>query len=270
MSAGPEFDRIAEAWLAAGPTGLADRVLDAALLEIHSTRQRRRPALPWRTPTMNTPLRLAVAIAIVAVVGVAGLSFLRAPSAGPGAVLAPSASPTAAPTATPVRITPKPTPEPTPVPVPSFDSTFASPLMGYSVRYPSGWTTTPATSPWTAGTGDGWDAPNGDQVEGAGTGFRGGSQPLAPGQTAQAWIDAYVATQVTDCGVREQIPLAGTQATIDLNGCPALGRLQGRIYDVVLVVGDRGYNFTMEGQVDRAYLLEMLSTIEFDPASAAD
>jgi hypothetical protein len=69
-----DFDRLASAWLADGPTELVDRVLHAALREVHSTHQRRAPRVPWRFPrrftTMTSSLRLvAAAIAVVAVVG---------------------------------------------------------------------------------------------------------------------------------------------------------------------------------------------------------
>lgn len=142
--------------------------------------------------------------------------------------------------------------------------------MGYTVRYPAGWTVFKASELWLQGTDDRWDAPNGDRIESRDAGFRGGSQPLLPGQTAKAWIDAYMATQLTGCGEREEIPLAGTQATIGLNGCDGLGRLGGRVYDLVVVKGSRGFNFTMEGAVDHAFLLAILATIRFDPSSAVD
>jgi hypothetical protein len=161
-------------------------------------------------------------------------------------------------------------PSPSPVPIPPFGQTFRSPTMGYTVRYPNGWTVFKASERWLQGTDDRWDAPNGDRIESRDAGFRGGSQPLLPGQTAQAWIDAYMATQVTGCGEREEIRLAGTLATIGLNGCRGLGRLGGRVYDVVLVKGGRAYNFTMEGAVDHPFLLAILATIKFDASSAVD
>lgn len=101
MSTNRDFDRIASAWLTEGPSELADRVLDAALDEVHLTHQRRRLPVPWRTPTLNTPLRLAAGIAIIAVVGYAGLTFLN-PRIGPGA--GPSPTPTAAPVPTPTPV----------------------------------------------------------------------------------------------------------------------------------------------------------------------
>jgi hypothetical protein len=47
-----EFDRLASAWLVDGPIELADRVLDAALAEVHTTQQGRRVPVPWRSPIM--------------------------------------------------------------------------------------------------------------------------------------------------------------------------------------------------------------------------
>jgi hypothetical protein len=126
-----------------------------------------------------------------------------------------------------------------------------------------------ATAPWRPAEDDFWDQPNGDRIESADAGFRG-SQPLAPGQSAEAWVDAYVGTQVTRCGQREQIRLGRSDATIDLNGCRGMGRLGGRIFDLVVVVGGRAYNFTTEGEIDRDFLDALLATIEFDPSSAVD
>jgi hypothetical protein len=143
--------------------------------------------------------------------------------------------------------------------------------MGYTVRYPDAWTVTTATEPWLAGASEFWDDPNGDRIESADAGFRGGSQKLAAGQTADAWLTVYLGSgPPVQCGTVEQIPLGGTKATIDLNGCRGQGRLGGRVYDVALVTGGRGYNFTMEGAVDHAFLLAMLATVEFDPSSATD
>jgi hypothetical protein len=99
MSARHDFDRITSGWIAEGPTELNDRVLQAALDEVHVTNQRRRLAGPWRAPALNTPLRLAAAIAILAVVGMAGLNLFRGGGVG-GPTSTPFASPTAVPSAT--------------------------------------------------------------------------------------------------------------------------------------------------------------------------
>lgn len=95
MSTRRDFDRTSKAWLAEGPTELADRVLDAALHEVHSTHQRRLLwGLPWRTSPMLNRFRLA-AVAVVAViaVGVVALNLPRLPGVGgPGTSPSPSAA----------------------------------------------------------------------------------------------------------------------------------------------------------------------------------
>jgi hypothetical protein len=108
MSTNRDFNRIAGAWMAEGPNELADRVLEAALDEVHLTNQRRRLAVPWRTPPMSMPLRLAASVAIIAVLGVGAIRlFGPAPNVG----AAPSPTPTAAPT--PSTAPPSPTASPT-------------------------------------------------------------------------------------------------------------------------------------------------------------
>jgi hypothetical protein len=131
MSTNRDFDRIAGAWLAEGPSELADRVLDAALDEVHLTNQRRRIAVPWRFPPMNTPLRVVAAVAIIAVVGYAGLTFFL-PGNGPGSV-------------------PSPSPSPTPTLPPGITgwTTYTSAVYGFTMAYPSDWSVyAPATEKW--------------------------------------------------------------------------------------------------------------------------
>ena len=65
MSTNRDFERIAAAWVAEGPAELADRVLDAALDEVHLTHQRHRLSVPWRTSAMSMPIRLAAGIAVL-------------------------------------------------------------------------------------------------------------------------------------------------------------------------------------------------------------
>ena len=97
-----DFDRRAAAWLADGPTELNDRVLDAALREVHLTHQRRRWAAPRRIALMSLPLRAAAAIAALAVAGIVGLSVLGRPGIGTGSPApSTSASVTSGPTLSP-------------------------------------------------------------------------------------------------------------------------------------------------------------------------
>jgi hypothetical protein len=141
--------------------------------------------------------------------------------------------------------------------------------MGYRVMYPDGWTPVAATELWTPSAPNFWDDPVGDRIESSSAGFRGTSQQLADGQTAAEWLDDYLAAAPTDCGTREEVVVDGLTGIIDLNGCNGLGRLRGKVFDLVVVAGDRGYNFTMEGDVDHALLLAMIATVTLEPTAAA-
>lgn len=147
-------------------------------------------------------------------------------------------------------------------------------MMGYSVKYPAGWKVTPATAIWQRGAIDYWDYPELDKLDGKSAGFHGTSQALAPGQSAAQWLSAYLGSAAgANCGAQEQVPVGGQIGVIDGNGCasdPSHGGYVGRLYDLVVVAGGRGYNFAMEGQVDHAFFLAMLATVTFTPQTATD
>lgn len=108
MSTHSNFDRISEAWLAEGPTQLADRVLDAALDEVHLTRQRRRLPVLWRFNPMPVSVRLAAAAVIgVLLVGVIYMNLPGRNDVG-GQGVSPSPSATQAPPS-PTQAPPSPT-----------------------------------------------------------------------------------------------------------------------------------------------------------------
>lgn len=157
-----------------------------------------------------------------------------------------------------------PSPSQTAIAIPSLAATFVSPRMAYSVRYPADWTTSPATQDWLPDSPNFWDDPVGDRLEGRPVGFRGTSQALAKGQSAAAWLKAYLGPGPS-CGDIAQVAVGGRTGTIDMDGCAGLGRLQGRVFDLAIVVGRRGYNFTMEGDADHAFFLAMLATVTFGP-----
>ena len=125
MTTDLDFDRIAAAWLADGPVELSDRVLDAAVDEIHVTRQRRATRVPWRFPTMFTPVRVAALVVVGALLIAGAMAIGGAGSrTGPTPTITPSAIPSSA------------------AVVPALDATFTSPWHGYTVSSPSGWTVT--------------------------------------------------------------------------------------------------------------------------------
>jgi heat shock protein HslJ len=93
------FEHAVNDWLAEGSDRTPKPAIDAVLLAVKTTPQERDLRIPWRNPNMATPLRLVAAIAIVAVIGFAGLTFLNPRTDGIGGM--PLATPTAAPTPTP-------------------------------------------------------------------------------------------------------------------------------------------------------------------------
>jgi TolB protein len=104
MSDDRGFERAMHAWLESGSDQTPAAAIDAVLLAVRTTPQERGLRAPWRTPYMNTPLRLAAALAAVAVLGVAGLLYLNReprvggpPTASAPAVVAQSPTATSAP-----------------------------------------------------------------------------------------------------------------------------------------------------------------------------
>jgi hypothetical protein len=87
-----------DAFLAEGATDLPDRAFDAVRSDIHRTRQRVVLG-PWREPNVLTPIRLALAAAIVVVA--AGVAWSQIGARPPDAGTQPSPVPTAVQTAAP-------------------------------------------------------------------------------------------------------------------------------------------------------------------------
>ena len=132
-----EFDRLASAWLADGPTELVDRVLDAALEEIHTTHQRRAPSVLWRFPLMSKLSSTARLVIVGAVLLLAVAGALYVSGGGPSN-----------PVATNSPQTPVPTLQPG---VPGW-TTYTSAVYGFTMKYPSDWSVfEPATEKWPAG-----------------------------------------------------------------------------------------------------------------------
>ena len=138
-----DFDRTARLWLEDGPTVLSDRALQAALDEIHVTRQRRAWWPARRVFGMNSTVRLAIGAAAVLalVIGITMLPRGSSPGGGPAATPTPAPTPTS---------TPAPTPIPTPIALPVHPQALLVPELGVylagdpfpipvTITVPAGW-----------------------------------------------------------------------------------------------------------------------------------
>lgn len=281
MSTNRNFDRIAEAWLANGPTELADRVLHAALREVHVTQQRRRWAAPWRTQPMPFPMRAGGAM--IAIVAVAGLAALILINRGPG-IGAPA---TQTPTATPVPTAIGPTPIPTLSLETSTWTAFTSARYGFSARYPSSFRTVPSNFAFRIPnyTGNMFDGFNSD---GSVTWLYGASMShpsSRSGVTQEAWLEAYRQDVVEDESPLEpehcfEARENWTSVTIDgvagdlRTGCQTLEAF-AFVEDRVYLFGASAYDGAVPETAElgvsdefRDVFETWLTTITLDPASA--
>jgi hypothetical protein len=192
----------------------------------------------------------------------------------PGAVSAPS--PTAVASMPAATIAPSPSggapesasptvPAPT---IPTLAETFTSPLNAFAVRYPAGWTATPASAPWVGDASLLWGAAALDDLHGTDVRLVAASQALVAGQSGGEWLAAKTGVPPCEGGSRlpAQVAVGPAVGAVTLNGCPADGGIApgGVIYDVVVVVGTRGYDFTVDGIVDAAYVEALLETVTFE------
>jgi hypothetical protein len=130
MSTDRDVTRIVRSWLDEGVTQLPDRVLDAVLDQVPTTPQRRALWPPWRFPSVNNTMKIALAVAAVVVLAIIGIGVLLPKDNGVGpSVTTPTPSPQVLPATTdqlePGRYRVRSN---TPVP--------------FTVTVPAGWTTT--------------------------------------------------------------------------------------------------------------------------------
>ena len=244
MTTDRDFDLITTAWLAAGPDQLPDRVVDAVAAEIHLTRQRRATRVPWRFPTMSIPARVAMA-AVIGVLAVGGvfLIFGRSDQPAVGGP-APSASP------------------PSVIVMPALTRTYQSARNGFTISYPDSWSTVPATASWVPGQGwrgrarPGHDPnvrrPPGDVIPATRSGSNAGC--LVPGRMR---LRCRRLGHDRDRW-RQRLPGRGRRPTAVPGIVP-----DGVIFGAEVVSGGRGYQFGMDGHVDRAMFDAFLATFKF-------
>jgi hypothetical protein len=153
MTRDRDFERATTDWLDAGSDSTPPHVIDAVLLAVRTTPQERDLRIPWRIPSMKSPL---FAAATVAVILAAVFIAIYGPGLG-GTNNAPAAGSTVAPSPTATtRPTPRPTPAPPPIDTMGWN-TYESERYGFSIGYPPDWTTIPAEHAWTwARDGGNW------------------------------------------------------------------------------------------------------------------
>lgn len=276
-------DSVVAAWLDEGPTDLPDVTRRAILTALPTTRQARRGLLaPWRFTHMTTFAR-AVTMVLVAVVAVGTAALLAGPRSvgGPSSSALPSPIPSGTSTAIPAS-------DP---PLPTLDTTFVSPSYGFELRYPAGWTVNRGHGPWPFGTTLGPGDSLTDSIVTPGGLYRmrisGVSIALPAGTTMEAFrafASPYSAPfQPDPCPPIAPLPtpvLIDVQsapgknptkvaAVVSINGCDALAELGGHVYDIEVIAGGRGYEFTLDGHLTPRDALAWLATIKLDPANAA-
>ena len=124
-----------------------------------------------------------------------------------------------------------------------------------------------------------WGSPALDVIEGAGTRLVASSQPLAAGQSPEAWYQAYCAggQEVTNAcrdyaTTWAPIAIGSAMGYVDLDGVPALqGSIKpgGPLFDAVVVTDGRGYEFTLDGAGDHALFEQLLASVTFSAATAS-
>jgi hypothetical protein len=181
----------------------------------------------------------------------------------------PPAAPAQTATATPfarATETAEPSTSATPA-IPALSESFSSPLHAYSIRYPAGWTVTPASAPWVGDAGLLWGDAALDDLHGTDVRLVATSQALTDGQSGAEWIAARSGAPACEGASKlpAQLVVGSAMGTVTLNGCLAEEGIVagGVIYDVLVVVGSRGYDFTVDGVVDAAYVEALLATVKF-------
>ncbi len=262
MNVNRDLERqLADFYESEAPPRAPDWVLRSALETIDSTQQRRVVIrVPWRFPHMNTFAKVAVAAVVVIAVGAFGLSVLR-PS---------SASNVGGQPTPPIPARPRPSsPTITPAPPPALTESFTSPRYGFSIQYPAGWVTRPATDAWTTGLPD-FGATTGDVIYDPALQdhlwIMVASQPLA-GKPASQWLD--------DSGLGEPV-----RATRLPSPSPSMGPRDGCVVRTAATsAGDRGYVITLYTSgdnpaevagYDQAYFNDLLATLRLRPEDAVD
>ena len=266
-----EPSAVVAAWLEDGPNELPESTRRAIAVDVRTTPQSRRSNwFPWRFPPVDRLSLVALAAVVVIVLAVGGLAWSRIAPNGSNVGGRPSLA-----SASPSVVPPSASrPHPTTLPIPPMQQTFFSERHGYTISYPAGWSSSPASQAWSppdwksgASPAEPFDFLDG----GGGAPFvRAASAPLPDGlPNVNDWIDEYLTFGDPIC-----VPLREAQELISIDGAP--GRLRDSCGEVeaTVVLDGRVYMFTLflgSDQVTNSRELfdAFAATIDLRPEDAA-
>jgi hypothetical protein len=267
MTAHDDLDRQLNDLLRDGPEELPYQSFDAVRDRTELTRQRVVIG-PWRLPEMNKIVTIGLGAAAVVLAVVVGAQLFGSPGSGTG-------GPGGGPTATPgLTATPEPTatvePSASPVSAPVLDDSFTSAQHGYSVAYPSEWTTEAAVRPWTDATFPlSFAIPQVDflypPIIEEELFLAVASQPIGD-SSPDAWLADQMASG-EGCGTdTAPITIDGASGLVGTDGCTvAVVTTAGRGYWIQLYTGDEAPEFD-----HAAWFGDILATVRLHPENAAD
>jgi hypothetical protein len=254
MSARHDLERrITDYYETEAPPAAPNWVLQEALATIDLTPQRRVfIRAPWRLPTMNIYAKFAAAAVAVVVLGVTGYAML-----GLGGPPDTGGNPTPSPTFTP-------SPSPTSSPPPALTESYTSATHGYTISYPAGWTVREATESWTTGIPFQGSA-FADVIGTRDNRFLAvASQPLA-GRNSDAWSDQIA----SDSDWGDTCEPTSEPVTVDGESGAIVTHCDGT-QTALVAVASRGYLIVLYGIEEPETFMEILATMQLDPASAVD
>jgi hypothetical protein len=266
MNANDSLERgIADVYEREAPPRAPDWVLASILDAIDETPQRRGliPA-PWRFRHMNTFAKAAIAVVAVVAIGALGWSVLgpRSPSGVGGT---PSATPSAS-----AAPSPSASRSPDPSAPPPLAGAFTSSLYGFSMSYPRGWVTTPASQLWTSSFALDLMSPAADRMnDPVLTGdlwFAVASQPLS-GKAGDTWVTDLLGQPGEGCSTTTE-PITVDGATGRMCENLAAFWIQDRGYFIRLYTsGDQRW---LGRNYDLAWFRTVLETVQLHPENAVD
>ncbi len=179
------------------------------------------------------------------------------------------------------RVVTGPLSGPSAITIPPLSEAFTSPRNGFSIRYPAGWTVTPATASWPPDVFLPDGHPALDQFIRRGTArLVVASQRLGVGQTESDFVAAYVEPYA---GPNQCVGPPSTWPRLTIGG--ASGYLIGAdchisldnkisdrdvLFRAFAFSGGRVYEIRFDGDVDLDYFKAILATIRLTPSTAVD